>query len=73
MSGQEICGVCGKNEAVNTCAECGIPLCEACTKGVRLTESGPGYQIKGATLSVVRSGEKMLKVCNKCLQEAEPI
>lgn len=71
MSEVKICGVCGKNEAANVCAECGIPLCEGCTKEVRMVESGPGYQVKGATLSVMRSGEKILKVCRKCQQEVD--
>ncbi|MDY7035525.1 MAG: B-box zinc finger protein [Thermodesulfobacteriota bacterium] len=71
MSEVKICEVCDKNEAANTCAECGVPLCEDCTKEVRLIESGPGYQIKGATLSAMRSGEKKLKVCPKCMKEVD--
>lgn len=71
MSEATTCSVCNKNEAANTCSECGIPLCEECTKEVRLVESGPGYQIKGATLSAMRSGERILKVCQKCMEEVD--
>ena len=71
MGDVKMCGVCGRNEAINTCEECKIPLCEECTKQVRLVESEPGYQIKGVSLSVLRSGEKILKVCQKCQQEVD--
>jgi len=71
MGDAKICGVCNKNEAANNCAECSVPLCQDCTKEVRMVESGPGYQVKGATLSSMRSGEKVLKVCPKCMKEVD--
>lgn len=71
MSEVKTCGVCRKKEATNTCNECGISLCEDCTKVVRMVESTPGYQVHGATLAAIRSGEKILKVCSKCQQEVD--
>ena len=71
MSEVKTCGVCRKNEAVNTCTECGIALCEGCTKEVRMVESTPGYQVHGATLAAIRPGQKILKVCPKCQQEVD--
>ena len=71
MAEQKLCGICGKVEATEVCSQCGIPLCAACVKKVEIPEESLGYQMKGTSLSPIRRGVQVKKVCEKCLAEVE--
>ena len=73
MAEEKLCGTCGKVEATEVCSECGIPLCTACVKKVEIPEESLGYQMKGTSLSPVRRGVQVKKVCEKCLAKVESI
>ena len=66
-----LCGVCGKREAIITCEECGIPLCDTCVREVLIEDTGPQYSLKGGTIDSMRPGGKVRKVCEKCMKEVE--
>ena len=71
MTEVTLCQVCSKEEASETCSECGIPLCEFCVREVIISDPSLAYHIKGVTVSPVRSGETRRKVCESCLDEVE--
>ena len=71
MTEPKMCGVCNRNEAAVVCTECGIPLCEACTREVIISDMSLGARVKGVVLSPVRPGEQKKKVCEKCLMEGD--
>ena len=68
----ELCGVCDKNEAINKCSECGIPLCAMCTKEVTLQKQHPSAVMKpDIPASTLRSPYSKKLVCPKCMAEAD--
>jgi hypothetical protein len=77
MAEEKICGVCGKNPATRNCSDCGIPLCEECTKKVKLrtgdlSEQLAGYGItSGVSISTLRSGEVTKYLCTKCYKDLD--
>jgi hypothetical protein len=77
MEEEKLCGVCGKNAATGTCDGCGIPLCDACMRKVKLqtgslTEQSVGVGItSGVSLSTLRPGVITKKLCEKCLLELD--
>lgn len=77
MAKEKICGVCGKNPATRNCSHCSIPLCEECTKKVKLktgdlSEQVAGYGItSGVSLSTLRSGEVTKYLCKKCYKNLD--
>jgi len=77
MAEEKICGVCEKNPATRNCSQCGIPLCEECTKKVKLktgdlSEQVAGYGItSGVSLSTLRSGEVTKYLCKKCYRDLD--
>ena len=77
MADEELCGVCSKNPATRHCSQCDIPLCEECTKKIRLktgdlSEQVAGYGItSGVTLSTLRAGEVTKYLCPKCYKDLD--
>lgn len=65
------CSACGKNESGYNCTACGVPLCAECTKQAYIQETGPWCMSVGVPVSQIWAGEKYVKVCPKCYQEAE--
>ena len=68
---QKLCETCNKNAATEVCSECGIPLCDACVRRVEIPDESLGYQMKGTTLSPVRRGVTVKKVCEQCLANVD--
>lgn len=72
MAEVKLCGVCDKEEAVETCQVCGIPLCERHLKIIDIPEKTPASEvIAGTHISAVRPGVRKWKVCRKCMMETE--
>jgi hypothetical protein len=72
MAEATLCGVCKKNEVAFNCNECGIPVCDICKKEVTLEEQTPGTKVKGdVTMSSLRPASRKIKVCPKCMAEAD--
>ena len=77
MEEERICGVCGKNPATRNCSDCNIPLCEECSKKVKmktgsLSEQSVGYGLtSGISLSTLRSGEVTKYLCVKCYRNLD--
>ena len=72
MAEVKVCGVCNKEEAVETCEVCGIPLCERHLKRIPITEKTPASEaLMGVNISAVRPGLMIRKVCRKCMMETE--
>jgi len=72
MVATKLCGVCGKEEMVDVCEICGIPLCAKHLKRIPLEEKTPTAEgIAGVFISPVRFGTKVRKVCRKCMMESE--
>jgi hypothetical protein len=70
---EKLCGICKKKPATETCEVCGIPLCDACVKKVKLQTGSVGEQMvgtgiaSGASLSTLRPGVVTKKLCENCL------
>jgi len=71
MEDIKLCEVCKKNEASETCSECGIALCFECAKEVNIMTTNPGQVIAGVTTSALKPPETKLKVCPKCIDEVD--
>ena len=71
MAEEKVCGVCGKNAAITSCSECGIPLCSECVREVIIEQKTPGTTHKGITTSTLRPAVKKREVCAKCLKEVD--
>jgi len=68
----ELCYVCQKTEAARKCAVCGKPICEQDTREVLIQEMTPASMVKpGVSMSPVRAGQEIKKVCPKCMKEAD--
>lgn len=79
MEKEQICGVCGKNPATRNCSDCNIPLCDECSKKVKmktgsLSEQSVGYGLSaGISLSTLRAGEVTKHLCAKCYRDLDMI
>ena len=79
MAEEKICGMCGKHPATRNCSDCNIPLCEECTRKVKLrsgdlSEQVVGYGITtGVSLSTLRPGEVTKYLCTKCYKDLDMI
>jgi hypothetical protein len=71
MTEVEMCGVCGKEPMAVKCSECGIPLCAACVREVKIETVSAGTTHKGITTSTLRPAETIKKVCLKCMKEVD--
>ena len=72
MAEVELCGVCSKEEAIEHCEVCGIPLCNRHLKKIPIEELTPASQgMPGIFLSPIRPGLVIRRVCRKCMMETE--
>ncbi len=68
---ENLCGVCQKKEAQETCKECGVALCDECVREVRIDSTRPGQRMMGRITSPMKSASQKIKVCEKCFKEKE--
>ena len=72
MPDAAVCKVCGKNEATETCAVCGIDLCEMCKQVVQTEDISASHRVKGmSTEGVLGPAQKRRTVCARCMAETD--
>lgn len=69
--GENMCGICNKDEATTSCSECGIPLCGLCVKEIPIEEISPESTFKGMSTTILRPAVSKKHVCSKCMKEAD--
>jgi uncharacterized ferredoxin-like protein len=74
---EKICGVCGKNPATANCDGCGMPLCDECTHKVKMQSGDVADQMvgfgisSGVSVTTLRPGMMVKKLCEKCYKELD--
>ncbi len=77
MAEDKKCGVCGKHAPTGNCEMCGVALCDGCMKKIKIQTGNPAEQMlnigitSGASLSTLRSGINVKKVCEKCMVDID--
>lgn len=77
MPEETLCSVCGKNPASRKCSHCQVPLCDECTKKVKLKSGDLSEQIAGygmgagVTLSTLRPGQVTKYLCPNCYKNLD--
>jgi hypothetical protein len=68
----ELCGICKRGDAEETCSVCGIPVCKTCAIEITIEDTHPAHRIKGITTPGI-TGEAVKKkiVCPECVTEVD--